>query len=343
MRAEIPAETSTETRGLLAELSAEEKAEQLVIAGVDPGDLDQLPSSGAWLVDELSWRNPVQGRRLMARLRRRTDEGRIPKLLVTRQEGGEHRALAGLPPELRAIEIGDIGTTEAARAWAEIAAEAIAAEGFDLNLAPVADIGTLDSPINDRSFSDDPQLVAALVAAAMRGCTNEGIVCAPAHFPGLGGASQDTDTGPASVSIDEATILNRELAPFRAAFAVDDSAVVVSNAFYAAFDPVVPASLSSEVLGGLLRDELGFRGVAITDDLGAGSIRSQTTPAEAAVRAIRNGADMVQVADPDQAGAVVAALRVAAGEGAIPEDRLNQATARVLELKRKAGVFAEVG
>ena len=215
----------------------------------------------------------------------------------------------------------------------------LAEAGFDLNLGPVADIASLSSPIADRAFSDDPAVAAAMTAAAMRGCRRGGLLCAPSHFPGLGGASQDTESGPATVSVDRATLLGRDVAPFSAAFERGARAVVISNALYAAYDGVTPASQSVDVLDGLLRGELGFEGVAITDDLEEGAIRSGSKVAEAAVVAIASGADMVQISDPADVEPVLDALLDAVRSGQIPEQRLDDATARVLELKLRAGLL----
>lgn len=112
--------------------------------------------------------------------------------------------------------------------------------------------------------------------------------------------------------------------------------MVVSHAFYA-FDPVTPGSLSPAISTDLLRDELDFDGLAISDDIGAGAIVAVSEPADAAVKAIGAGIDLVQVADPGDVGAVRRALLVAVEDGTLSEDRLREAAGRVLELKRGLG------
>jgi beta-N-acetylhexosaminidase len=332
-----PATLSAKTIELLAGLRTGEKAEQLVLAALPP-DADQGPPIGGILLDARSWPGAEPGTRLIAKLRDAADET-IPPLVATAQEGGPYRELADLPPAERAIEIGDRGAAKAAEDWGELTAAPLAAAGFDLNLGPVADVATLDSPIADRAFSDDPAVAAAMTAAALRGCRRGGIACAPGHFPGLGGASQDTDSGPATVSVDRTTLLGRDVAPFAAAIRGGARAVVVSHALYAAYDPVTQASLSPQILDGLLRVELGFEGVAITDDLSAGAIRSGHRVPEAAVAAIAAGADMVQVGDPAQVGATVRALAAAIGGEEISDRRADDAVGRVLELKRSLGLL----
>ena len=222
---------------------------------------------------------------------------------MTSQEGGPYRALADLPPEETQLEIGDSRSAQAAEDWATGTAEALAAAGIDLNLAPLADVATLDSAVSDRAFSDDPAATAELTAASVRGCRAVGVACAVLHFPGLGAASQDTSRGPATVGLDPASLEARDLVPFEAAFAERVPAVVLSLALYTAYDPVTPGALAEPVATGLLRDELGFEGVAITDDLGAGAVRAGQGVDAAAVDALAAGADMVQIGSPtDQAG-----------------------------------------
>ncbi|MGI8460271.1 MAG: glycoside hydrolase family 3 N-terminal domain-containing protein, partial [Solirubrobacterales bacterium] len=112
----------------------------------------------------------------------------------------------------------------------------------------------------------------------------------------------------------------------------------LSHAFYAAYDPVTPGSLSTRIANDLLRDELGFTGVAITDDLGTGAIRATTGVAPAGVAAIGAGADMLLVESPADAAAVREALLAALDSGTLEPQRLDQAVGRVLALKRSLGL-----
>ncbi|HEX5955489.1 MAG TPA: glycoside hydrolase family 3 N-terminal domain-containing protein, partial [Solirubrobacterales bacterium] len=169
---------------------------------------------------------------------------------------------------------------------------------------------------------------------SLDGCEDAGLGCAPAHFPGLGAASADTDEAQATVGLDPETLETRDLVPFEAAFAERVPAVVLSLALYTAYDPVTPGALAEPVATGLLRDELGFEGVAITDDLGAGAVRAGQGVDAAAVDALAAGADMVQIGSPtDQAG-VRKRILEALESRELPEGRLREAATRVLELKR---------
>ena len=264
--------------------------------------------------------------------------GGIPPIVAASQEGGVYRSFPDLPPNERELDIGRTGSPEAALAWAQATSKALANAGFQLNLFPVADVATLDSPLAGRAFSDDPAQVAALTEAAIKGCEDAGIACAPLHFPGLGAASQDTGDGPATIASPIEVLANRDLVPFRAV-ANNAPAMVLSLGLYPDFDAAIPGALAEGVATGLLRDEIGFKGVAISDDLGAGAVTF--TPDEAAVRAIAAGTDLVQLASPEDADGVADAIEQAVEDGEIEPERLTEAVERVVELKRKLGLVSD--
>ena len=340
-----PPDASARVLEALAALDDEAKAEQLILAGFEGSSAAEAEDPlrgpavpGALLVGPQNWPGAGEGEDLVAELAKSAAEEGIDPLIATAQEGGTHRALADLPPAERAIEVGDRGDLELARRWGEETAEALEDAGILLNLAPVADIATLDSPIADRAFSDDPETVTAMTAAAVRGCIDVGIACAVGHFPGEGGVNESTGQGPGSVSLDQGTLESRELPPFEAAFRQGAPAVVVSHALYPAYSPVTPASLAPPIYE-LLRGRLAFEGVAITDDLQAGAIRAGMRVEEAAVDAIAAGADLVQISDPAAAGRAAAALTEALAAGTLDAERVDEAVARVLTLKARLGLL----
>jgi beta-N-acetylhexosaminidase len=332
---------------LVRGLSPTERVNQVLLLGFEGTDQTSpifgtvtSEEVGGVLIGPQNWVDAEQGSALAGALRAAgLSERRTAPLIVAAQEGGEYRSFGDLPPEQTQLEIGDAGSVQSAESWAMEAGRALRAAGFDLNLFPVADVATLDSPIADRAFSDDPAVAAAMTAAAVRGCRAARIACAAIHFPGLGAASQDTNQGPATVSLDPASLADRDLQAFNAAFAERVPAVGLSLSFYAAYDPVTPAALSEPVATGMLRDELSYDGLAVTDDLGAGAIKAGNTVPEAAVAAIQAGADMVQIASPEEQDGVREALLGAVRSGAISEERLAEAAGRVLELKRARGLL----
>ena len=295
---------------------------------------------GGVIIRSTNWPGRDQGAKLIAGLRAAgLGGGRVPPLIAVQQEGGRYRPLSDLPPAATELDIGAHGSPSTAERWAQTAASALRDAGFDLDLFPVADTTIPTSPLGARAFGSDPGRVASLTAASIRGCERAGLACAPLHFPGLGAASGDTDQGPATVGSDPATLEASDLAPFRAALAAGAPAVVLSLAYYAAYDAVTPGALTSDVATDLLRGQAGFDGVAITDDLGAGAVTATGTVPDAAVEAVTAGADLVQIDEPRDQKGVRAALLRAAATGALPPQRLADAAARVLELKRRIGLL----
>ncbi len=295
---------------------------------------------GGVLVGASNWPGAREGAQLVGGLRAAGLAGnRLAPLIVAQQEGGAYRSFDDLPPQSSEFEIASTRDPAAVQQWAQEAAGALRAEGFDLDLFPIADLTGPTSPVRDRGFSSDAEADAVFTLAAMRGCIAAKMACAPAHFPGLGSAAQDTDEGPASVALTTQGLEAADLLPFKAAIRKDAPALVMSLAFYAAYDPIVPGALSEAVATGLLRDQLHYKGAAITDDLEAGAIRGTQAVPQAAVQAIVAGCDMVQVSDPKDVEAVRDALSRAAQDGTIPQERLADAAARVLELKHQVGLL----
>jgi beta-N-acetylhexosaminidase len=330
-----------------SQFSLPEMVDQVMLIGFDGKSAEgpirtELRSHqvGGVLVGSSNWPGATAGQALVGGLRAAgLAGGRIPPLVVAQQEGGSYRSFADLPPDQTEFQIGAAGSPAGVESWAQDAAAHLRAEGFDLDLFPIADVSGATSPIRDRGFSSDPRAVAAMTAAALRGCREARMACAPAHFPGLGDASQDTDQGPATVASTEQDLTDRALPPFESAIRAGVPAMVLSLAFYAAYDPVTPGALSEPVATGLLRDRLHYGGAAITDDLEAGAVRATEPVPEAAVEAIAAGSDMVQVSSAHDVPRVRAALLAAAQNGQIPQPRLADAAARVLELKRQAGLL----
>jgi beta-N-acetylhexosaminidase len=335
-------------RNLVAGMGTEQKVDQVMAIGFAGTDATspvfgklRARQMGAVFVGRANWIDAVQGAALVGGLRATGEDGeRVRPLIVAAQEGGDTRSFGDLPPPQSEFAVGQAGDMQAARGWSSQTGRALLQAGFDLNLFPVADVATLDSPMAGRAFGEDAGFVSLMTVAAMVGCRDAGIACAPRYFPGTGSASADTDLGPATVGQDAPTLLRRDLTPFRAAIQAGAPAVVLSHAFYAAFDPVTPGSQSPAIATGLLRRRIGFRGVAITDDLDAGAIRALGSVRDAAVASLRAGADLLLVESPGRVQeAVRSALLAAVRDGEVSGARLDEAAGRVFELKRQLGLL----
>ena len=228
--------------------------------------------------------------------------------MTVAQEGGPDRELPDMPPSRTELDVGEVADPDDAEAWATEAATALRRAGFDLDLFPVADVASLGSPLGRTRLLRRPGDGHGPDLGGTARLREGGIACAALHFPGLGAASENTNQAPATVGLSAGELANRDLAPFVVAFGQGMPAVVLSHAFYAAYDSVTPASLSEEIATDLLRDELGFEGVAITDDLGAGAVRFGSSIPKAAVTALAAGSDLIRIDDPDEADAAVEAI-----------------------------------
>ena len=266
------------------------------------------------------------------------EERHVPPWVMAAQDGGEFNALPGLPP---ASAASDLETPADGGREAREAGRTLRPLGVTGLLAPVVDVGLAEDPaVGPRAYSDQPEPVADYADATVRAYRRTRMFSAVKHFPGLGSASQSTEQGPAQVGQSPEELEQRDLVPFRAAIEAGAPAVLLSHALYAADDFVVPGSLSRSIATDLLRDELRFKGVAITDDLADPSVTALGTVPDSAVQAVRAGADMLYISGQagDQQAAYVAVLR-AVRSGEISRARLEQAVLRVLSAKQDYGLI----
>jgi len=238
------------------------------------------------------------------------------------------------------MTLGAAGDTELAYRMGRIAASEARALGVHWLLAPVVDVNNnpLNPIINIRSFGEDPAEVGRLAAAFIRGCQEAGALCTAKHFPGLGDTTLDPHLELAAVGVDRARLEQLELVPFKAAIAGDVAAVMTEHIVVPALDPEpVAATFSRPITTGLLRDQLGFEGLVITDDVSMNAIASHIWPGEAAVRAFEAGADVI-LSMSRQPEVAFAALKRAVESGRLGEERLNQSVERILRAKARLGL-----
>jgi beta-N-acetylhexosaminidase len=248
-------------------------------------------------------------------------------LICVDQEGGEVRILPWAGPELPAPGQAAAGTV---REDAAAAGRELRAAGVNVTLAPVADVPSVDgSALAGRAFSSDPDQAAADVSESVAGWHEAGVATTAKHFPGLGGATVNTDDGPATIGRSRAE-LDADLAPFRAAIDAGTEFVMASHAAYPAVDDAHIASQSAAVVDGLLRDELGFGGVVMTDSLEAAAVRAVADVEEAAVASARAGVDVVLTTGRGSYIRVFRALLAEARSHPEFRRRVREAAARVL-------------
>ncbi len=273
-----------------------------------------------------------------------------PLLVMTDMERGLGQQVAGATtfPHARAFSALD-EAEEMTEQFARVSAREALACGVHVTFAPVADVNrNPDNPvISIRAFSEEPGRAAALAAAYVRGCRAEGLLSTAKHFPGHGNTAEDSHAVLPSVTDARAVLEATDLVPFRAALDAGCELVMTAHVAYPALDPSGrPATLSAPILKRLLRDELGFDGVVISDSLHMGGIQSESqTEADLAVEQLRAGVDLLLDArDPE---AMIEGIAAAVEAGALREDRLDEALARTDRLRDRLtdrfgdGVFTD--
>jgi beta-N-acetylhexosaminidase len=256
-------------------------------------------------------------------------------LIAIDEEGGDVTRLhyvTGSPYPGNAL-LGRIDDTELTASVGFAVARELRAVGVNLNFAPDADINSNpDNPvIGVRSFGDDPMAVSGHVAAWIRAHEAEGVAVSAKHFPGHGDTAQDSHLALPVVDLPLETLHDRELRPFLAAAQAGARSVMTSHVLLPQLDPAQPATFSAAILGGVLRGDLGYEGVIVSDALDmVGASGGIGIPA-AAVRAIAAGCDLLCIGTrntDEQLEAIGAALDAAVADGTLPQARLDDAVAR---------------
>ncbi|MFN7978057.1 MAG: glycoside hydrolase family 3 protein [Vicinamibacterales bacterium] len=276
---------------------------------------------------------------LAAILNRLQAAASTPLLIGGDYEHGVGMRLNGATRFPRAMAYGAANDPALVRASAKITAEEARALGVHVNFAPVADVNNnpRNPVINIRSYGEDPARVGALVSEAVRGLQEGGVVATLKHFPGQGDTAVDTHLGLATVPHDRARLDRVELAPFRQGIEAGAASVMVAHVEMPALDPAPgPATFSKPIVTGLLREQLGFKGLVVTDSLLMDAISAMTGPGEASVKALLAGADLLL--DPANVRDAAAALKAGLASGAVPRARLVEAARRVLEYKARLGL-----
>ena len=247
---------------------------------------------------------------------------RAGALVMADQEGGDVRSVgwAG-PPVGQPLQ----GTPDQVRSSARAAARELRSAGVNVNLAPVAD--TPAGVMASRAFSAQ---VGQSTQAAVEGMWSAHLAATAKHFPGLGGATVNTD--------DAGATATPELGPFRAAIRSRVPLIMLSHALYPALDVDRIASQSPRIATGLLRGELGFDGVVVTDSLEAQAVLARSGVADAAERSVRAGADLILMTGSASWNEVFPRLLRTARRSRAFRERVRRSAARVLELKRRLGL-----
>ncbi len=276
------------------------------------------------------------------KLNRLQQRSALPLLIGADLESGASFRLTGATPFPPNMGVAAAGSEQDAYEVGRITALEGRAVGIHVTFSPDADVNSnpANPIINTRSFGGDPYLVGRLVAAAVRGIQDNGMLATAKHFPGHGDTSTDSHIGLPVIGAPWSQLSRVELVPFRAAIEADVSLVMSAHITMPAIasDRSRPATLDPQILTGVLRDSLGFRGLVVTDALDMGAIVNTYGAGEATVLAFLAGADLLlQPADPRIA---IDALTEAVQSGRISHERLDRSVRRLLLVKQHLGLFS---
>ena len=264
----------------------------------------------------------------------------VPLLVAADLEKGLGNQLDGgtLFPPL--MSVGATGSEELAYAMGRITAQEARAVGIHMTYAPVADVNSNpENPIiNVRSLGENPIEVGRLAVAFIRGCQENGLIATAKHFPGHGDTAQDSHSVLPVISASRERLEKVELYPFRQAVQAGVMAVMTAHLRLPALDPTpdLPATLSRPILTDLLRKDMGFRGIIVTDAMEMRGITTLFSSEEAALKAVQAGADIILV--PLQTEKVIQALIQAAEGGQLSEARINSSVRKILSYKARLGL-----
>lgn len=283
-----------------------------------------------------SRKNILDKEQLTEMLSNTVSMSKYPIFLGVEEEGGDASQVAASSIEV--IRVGDMAavgeTGDASQAYETgmTLGSYLKELGFNLDFAPVADVADAGSKLGERVFGSDAQAVGDMVSNVVEGIEGVGVSSCLKHFPGIGEAEGDTHAGRVETSRTLDEMRNSEFLPFKAGIEAGADFVMVGHITASAVDEeAVPSSLSKVIMTDVLRDELGFQGVIITDVLDVGAITEYYTSEQAAVMAIEAGADMLFM--PEDFNAAYDALLAAVQEGTISEDRINESLERIYRVK----------
>lgn len=271
------------------------------------------------------------------------EKAEIPLLIASDLERGLGNQIDGATLFPPVMSLGAADSTELAYLMGKITALEARAIGIHMTYAPVVDVNiNPDNPIiNVRSFGEDPVQVSRLAGSFLKGCQENGLIATAKHFPGHGDTSEDSHTVLPTVKGDRARLNRVEIFPFKMVIEAGVQAIMAAHLSFPALDPApnVPSSLSKLILTDLLRNELGFDGVIVTDAMGMGGVTTLYEPEEAALMAVQAGVDIVLL--PPKPKEVIDTLVMAVKTHEISEERIDSSVKRILEAKARLGLHKQ--
>jgi beta-N-acetylhexosaminidase len=331
---------------MIADMSLDEKIGQMIIAGISGTTVDTNAQKlivqskvGGFIFYANNLVNPQQTVQLLNQMKSENVPNPLPLLLSIDQEGGKISRLPGgfinFPTNK---EIGSINNSQFSYKVGTLLGSELKGFGFNLDYAPVLDVNSnpKNPIIGDRSFGNNPEIVSKLGIQTMKGIQSQNIIPTIKHFPGHGDTSVDSHLELPIVYKSLAELKKLELIPFERSINSGADVVMVAHILLPKLDAKFPASMSKNIITDILRKQLHFNGVVITDDLTMKAITNHYTIGSAAVDSVKAGSDFILVAhDYNKIKQTISSLKTAVQRGEISEQRINDSVSRIIKLKRK--------
>ncbi|CUP81285.1 beta-N-acetylhexosaminidase [Clostridium baratii] len=330
----------------ISNMSLDEKIGQLVISGFYGTTLDENilklikenKISGVILFN----RNVKDSNTLLSlnnSLKESNKNNKLPLFISVDEEGG---SVTRMPKDIKRLPtnkyIGSLNNKDLSYKVGEILGEQLSYFGFNMNFAPVLDINSNpNNPvIGDRSFGNNKDIVSSLGTSTMKGIQSKNIISVVKHFPGHGDTSVDSHVNLPVVNYDINRLNSFEFVPFKTAIQNGAYAVMVGHILLPKIDNKYPSSMSYEIVTNILRKDLGFNGLIVSDDMTMGAITENYSIEEAAVKSINAGVDLLLVCQKyENTENVLKALKEAVLNGTISKERLDNALYNIISIKKK--------
>ena len=285
----------------------------------------------------LSAGEPYETAILLNRLQRLA---KVPLLISADLESGTGSKIGGATLFPPLMSLGAAGSEELAYAMGRVTALEARAVGIHQDYAPVVDVNVNpDNPIiNTRSVGEDPEYVSRMAVAFVKGAQENGLIATAKHFPGHGDTAVDSHRQLPTITADRARLDKVELLPFKRVIDAGIQSIMTAHLAVPALDPTadLPATLSPAITAGLLRKDMGFKGLIVTDALDMGGVTNAFTPEDSSLRALLAGADVILM--PPTPIKVMAYLAEAVRSGRVPMARVDESVRRILEAKARLGL-----
>lgn len=333
---------------IVSGMTLNEKIGQMILAGITGTTMDTNTRNlitqynvGGIIFYKNNLVNPWQAVQLVNQIKA-VNATNLPLLLSVDEEGGRITRLPGGLVNLPSNQqIGVVNNQKFSYKVGAILGEELKSFGLNMDFAPVLDINSNpNNPvIGDRSFGDNAKLVSRLGIQTMKGIQSQNIIATIKHFPGHGDTSVDSHLELPIVNKSLKELKELELIPFERAIKKGADVVMVAHILLPQLDPQNPASMSKTVMSDILRNQLDFEGVIITDDMTMRAITDHFDIGRAAVESVKSGSDIILVGHHyKNVVETISSLKSAVQKGEISEQRINESVARIIALKRKYGI-----